>query len=145
MIRKVGTGELALLIPLGEEWFSSSGILGKFNGQRFRTVWTEFLGKDNSVIFGFETDTGIHGVIGGIFYPDINTGEQTANEFFWYVSPSYRGAGIKLLKKFENWAKEHNCKKIRMTHLLEGKMDALEDLYRKRGYRAVEMTYEKGV
>ncbi len=144
MIRELEKTELDKLCDGAKEWFSSSQILGRFNIEQFKKTWENILDKQIGVIIAaFENDI-VQGAIGGIFHPDINTGENTSSEFFWYVKKDSRGSGVRLLKAFEEWSKKQNCKKIRMTQLLEGS-DGVEKVYRRFNYYPVEVTFVKEI
>ena len=78
-------------------------------------------------------------------FPDPNTGEMLATEFFWFVNPESRGSGLKLLKVFEKWAKEKGCKKVIMVHLSDSMPEKIRNIYLRFGYKVAETHYIKEV
>ena len=80
------------------------------------------------------------GMIGGIIYPHYFNDEVIAQELFWWVSPLHRGSGIKLLNAFEEWAEKRGADKVMMISL---EKNDVSRIYTKRGYSALEHTYEK--
>lgn len=96
-------------------------------------------------IFMLKDGMKVCGAIGGIKAEDLHCGEMVAVETFWFVSPDYRGQGLRLLELFEEWAKEEGCKKVAMIHLEDSMPDALKRLYGRRGYRLIESHYVREV
>ena len=105
--------------------------------------WQMFLDKGIGVVIVSETEGTITGAIGGFIHPDINSGEKTLSEAFWYVDPASRGHGLRLLAAFEESAQKLACKRILMIHLLTINAGPLERIYSRRGYTAIETHYVK--
>jgi len=144
MIRKLEIEELHKITSLAEEFFSISGITGNFDIPFFIKNWEFFLSSGMGSIFVLDGDEGIIGGIGCIKVPDIITGKPVASEMFWYVKDGRRGDGLKLFDEFEKWADDQGCSIKRMVHLSNVMPDELKRLYSRRGYREVEIAYEKG-
>ena len=137
--------DIELLYPIAANFYSSSKFLNGFMPVVFKQSWTTFLSSGLGVLFLLKNDNGIHGMLGGMKYPDPNSGELIATEFFWFVNPEKRGQGLKLLKAFESWAKEQECKKIIMVHLADLMPDRIKQIYEKSGYEMLETHYVKEV
>jgi GNAT superfamily N-acetyltransferase len=105
--------------------------------------WENFIDSGFGVIFTIANDDSIVGMLGGVAYPDINSGKKMATEFFWYVTPSARGKGLKLFDSFEKWAINKGCSDIIMVHLQDVMPDKLRKLYKRKGYKAIETHYMK--
>jgi GNAT superfamily N-acetyltransferase len=62
-----------------------------------------------------------------------------------------RGRGLELLAAFESWARENNCNRIIMVHLLDSGPEKknmsriLSRLYARLGFTAVETHYVKEI
>lgn len=96
-------------------------------------------------ILMLENEGNPRGMLGFLQYPDINDGETVITETFWYVLPQHRGDGLKLLRKFEDVAKERGAKRVIMGHLKALMPEALSHLYTRLGYKELETTYIKDV
>lgn len=144
-IRKLDIDEIERLGELAEKFYASSEFLQGFSLEVFRESWTSFLSSGLGVIFVLEADGKLMGAIGGLKYPDPNSGEWTATEFFWFVDEACRGKGLLLLKRFEEWARGQGCKKILMVHLLDLMPEKVKRVYERYGYKAIEVHYAKEV
>lgn len=109
------------------------------------TMYTGFIGSGEGVMFYMEKDGEITGGIGGICAPDLHHPRVIAVETFWFVLPEHRGGGIKLLERFELWAKDKKCDLVALIHLSDSYPDILEKIYLRRGYSLVEKHYLKEV
>ncbi len=146
MIRALSTfGDLDLCGPLGEMFFRQCNLPGQFNVGQFKKVWASVISSGMGMIFGMFAGDELVGAIGGVKYPDPNDGALVATEMFWFVAPSHRGGGLRLLEMFEDWAKSGGCQRIIMVHLVNGFGDTLAELYKRRGYNATEVHYVREV
>lgn len=145
MIRKLNIDELDKVLPIAEQFYNSTEFLSNFNIEIFKKNWIQFIESGLGVIFVLEDENNIIGVLGGFKYPDVNSGELIATEFFWFVDADKRGNGIRLLKEFEKWAKEEDCKKIIMVYLCDLMPEKLDRVYKRLGYRRTEINYTKEV
>ena len=124
-------------------FYASSKHLKEFDIERFSRTWRTLIESDIGVIYAvFDGDNPV-GAIGGIRYPDPNSGHMIAAEFFWFVSPEHRGTGMELYHLFERWAQESGCKYIQMVHLTDSMETRLPVIYKRLGYEAVETRYQK--
>jgi GNAT superfamily N-acetyltransferase len=142
MIRPLLISELDMVHKMAREWYASSEVLKNYRPDVFRKTWTHLLMAGTGIIMGLFHGDVFCGAIGGIIHPDINNGDPTATEFFWYMGKEYRGEGMSLLNAFESWAREYRCKTIKMTRLMEGP-EVLDRIYRKKKYYPIEMIYQK--
>jgi GNAT superfamily N-acetyltransferase len=72
-------------------------------------------------------------------------GEPVAMKTSWYVAPKYRGKGMSLVHAFEKLAKELGCKKVVMSHLPGKQAERIERIYKRRGYKPIDIQYVKEV
>lgn len=81
------------------------------------------------------------GVIAFIVMPHWFSGETTATEMIWYVEPEHRpgGIGMRLLWEAEKQALDLGAASMGMTAPTE----AVGDVYKRFGYRKVEVAYQK--
>lgn len=145
MIAPVDSKELYLLLDLAEEFYASSKFLKGFDKDSFITNWARFIDLGVGAIFGYVNTNGeVVGAIGGIASPGVHGKALVANELFWFVSKKHSGvAGIRLIEKFESWAKEVGCEQIIMVSLSDLTPGKLKKIYERRGYTAMETHYIK--
>ncbi len=143
MIREATFDDLARLIPLAQEFADTTGTDLGIDAEHFMDSWKQLLASQMAVIFLHEQDGELRGAIGGVAYPDINSGWLQATEFFWFVPVSCRGGGLKLYQEFEKWARQMGCVQIRMVHLMDVEPLKTAKVYMRLGFRAIEMAYAK--
>ena len=114
--------------------FNSDVAIGNVKKLIRTNIGVLFLAYDNSKLIG---------MICGIKYPDFLTGLLTATELFWFVDKKKRGIGLRLLIKFESWARKENCKNIIMMHLSDSMPETVKTIYEKKGYKHLESHYIK--
>jgi GNAT superfamily N-acetyltransferase len=141
MIREATLKDLPAIDMLARQ-FSEASRFVEYRQEPFLLTWANILVSGDGVIFLLDEGAG---TLGAMKYPDPNTGELVAVEFFWFVDPAKRGKGIALLKRFEEWAKENKCHKVIMAHLIDSMPEKLGRFYSKCGYRAVEVHYIKEI
>ena len=144
-IAKAMVGDLPKLEKMGHEFYEEGNIPTKFVPEVFIRNWTKFLENELGVIYTLHSEGNVVGAIGGVRFNDVNSDELIATEFFWFVKQGYRGYGMQLLQKFEDWAKEHGVTKIIMVHLHDLMPDKLRRIYKRYGYKEVETHYIKEV
>lgn len=98
-----------------------------------------FVSEKNGEITG-----GIAGVMGSIWFASQI---KVATELGWWVNEKNRGeiASIKLLRAFENWAKENGASHIVMSDLVIRDDTPAGHLFEKLGYVLTERAHIKGV
>ena len=143
MIRTATIDDLVTLADLAAQFYASSKFLNDFNLECFETTWTQLLSSGMGAVFVLDGVDGPIGALGGVAYPDINSGRLTATEFFWFVDPAFRGKGLSLYKAFEDWARSKRCSEIRMVHLADSMPSQLERLYERLGFDMAEVHYRK--
>ncbi|HEV8500430.1 MAG TPA: GNAT family N-acetyltransferase [Casimicrobiaceae bacterium] len=126
-------------------FYASSRFLDHFSLAKFREIWTQFLELDAGVIFAADSDGEIVGVIGGLVHPEIYGNGIVAEEFFWFVRPEFRGAGVRLYRRFEQWARSRGAGEIQMVHLFDSMPEKVAKFYLHSGFEPVEMRYRKAL
>lgn len=143
-IREASPDDLPKLVKLASQFYSVSTHLEDFSLDSFCENWSKLI-TGPGVIFLSTDGTEITGALGGVAYPDINSGTQQAVEFFWWVDPEYRGHGVRLYKAFEEWAKARGCSVLRMMALSDSKPEQLFKFYSRKGFKLVEFHYVKNL
>lgn len=99
---------------------------------------------DSDKVILFDEDG--KGMIWGILVPwFFNTKHMLAQEMAWYVKPEHRNGftAMRLLKAFEQWAKDKGAKIFVMGSLSELNGDRVGKFYEKNGMKPVESMYGK--
>lgn len=143
MIRPIQVEEIPKLHKLAAKFYGASRFLKRFNLASFSECWRRLLETGAGVIFVDENEGEIAGTLGGVAYPEINSGELVATEFFWFVDPDRRGGGLRLYRAFERWARAKGCRELRMAYLMDSMPEKLDTLYRRLGFEPVEVQYVK--
>lgn len=94
------------------------------------------------VVLVVEEEGYIVGAIAGVIGPMLFCKGLMIQEMVWYVRPLYRGSltGFKLIRRFEDAAKERGCTSIIMVGMAG---DAANDFYPRDGYRLLQNNYYK--
>ncbi len=136
--------DLPRMEACAQEFYASSKHLRKFRIEEFRKVWDTLLNACDAVIFIQEEDGEIIGTIGGLLHPNLySEKELIAEEFFWFVRTEARGAGVKLYRAFEQWARDNGAQWIQMMHMKDVMPEKVAHFYERIGYEPIETRYEK--
>lgn len=79
------------------------------------------------------------GLIAMWIYQHPMSTERIASELVWWIDPRHTGTGVKLLKRAEQWAKEHGAVAIEMIAPTE----RIGRFYEALEYEVVEVKYLK--
>jgi len=88
----------------------------------------------------------ITGVIMGVISPSIfDKNELLAQEIIWYVDKESRKsrAGLALIKEYVGICKELGASKIIMVYMNNLNGEVMDNLYRRKNYKPMEMQYIK--
>ena len=143
MIKELTVQDLPAYSQLGPLFYKEGGLPGEFKEDVFVAKWTTLIENGLGFMLGLEENGHPDGALGAIVYRDINNDDLTVSEAFWFTHPEKRGAGIRLLKAFEDKARSLSAKKIIMCHLLALQPEKLSELYQRRGYTPTEVHYLK--
>ncbi len=144
-IRQLTVEDLPKLAACAEHFYASSKFLEDFDLDHFCKFWECLFQAGVGVIFGLFRDERICGVIGGMAFPEPYNDRSVATEMFWWVDEdSRRGTGsMRLYCRFEKWAEEKGCAKIRMIHLADSMPDVMAGIYKRLGFEELERHYTK--
>lgn len=116
----------------------------------FNTDWDYLLANYEGMvenpefcIFLLEKGKNIVGVLLGYASTPLFSRDRISAELAWYVDPEYRNVkdGLALLKAFEDWSKEVNCRYCSMMDIHN--LRDMSPLYKRKGYKMTEKTYTK--
>lgn len=142
--RLISPAEVPLMAPAAKQFFEEFGLSGTFNKISFTVGWTSLVRHGGGfVIACFNESGGIDGAIGMAMNVDIATGDKICVEMFYYVTPSLRGHGLRLLGLAEEEAVRHRCKRIWMIHLENERAEGMKKIYERKGFALKEHLYMK--
>lgn len=81
------------------------------------------------------------GILLAIAEPSILGPFVQAHEIAWWVTPEHRGAGIRMLDGYEEWAIKHGAHLISVASL--SVLPGVEAVYERRGYQRLETHWVK--
>lgn len=117
------------------------GIDVPFDEVSCMATFTNLLANENAILL-----IAPGGMLGGLTYPHFfNQNRWIAQELFYWVDIEHRGNGTArlLLDAFETWAKVKGAHLISLIALDAQRPQAVGELYRRRGYQAMEHSYFK--
>ncbi len=142
-IKPICRFRLRALAPGAQEFYASSKFLRTFDIDKFVTFWKNMIESGMGVIIAAWDEGEPIGAIGAMAFPDPYSGEIVVQEFFWFVRPNHRGAGLRLYYALEKWAIEKGARVIRMVHLMDSMPEKLSRVYGRLGFEMVETLYSK--
>ena len=95
-----------------------------------------------------EIDEEVVGIAGALLYPMyFSPNTLVAQELWWWLTPKSRGsgAGAKMFKQIEDWAKDNGAAAVFMIALEDSRAKKMEHLYARAGFRPMERTFIKEV
>lgn len=149
-IRPATHDDIDALLAMGEKFFLFSRFaqFANFDRDTARASITALIGAEVGVclvaVIDGEVVGGIVGALAPLWFAPTCL---SATEFAWWVSEEHRGgtAGIKLLRAFEQWAKNKGAAMVSMSDLvIEGATPAGR-LFEKLGYTVIERSHVKKV
>lgn len=142
-IRQINAEEVSRLEHLGELYFDASGLKGSFNRAHFTFQLQQFMKVNFGAVYAAEVKDVFVGGLVAVFVPDLWTGSKSGAVMAWFTLPAYRGHGMKLLRKFEEDAKEKGCVRVFSGHLTSAPKEFMAELYKRCGYEEQETMYRK--
>lgn len=85
------------------------------------------------------------GVLFGVSFNSMTSGEPIFQEIIWYVNEPFRRYGIKLLKEAEKRLKLRNIKIIIMAVMENSKTEKLKAFYTRLGFRPMETHFVRNL
>lgn len=142
MIRPATLSDIPDIIRMGTEfmqtvepytiWTPQPAVLA----ETARTLIT----TPQQIILLAEMSGQVVGMLGAAIYRHPLSGEPTATEIMWWVSPAWRGGvGVRLFHAFEQWAGENGAVVVQMG----APSSTVERLYQRRGYTRMDVGYYK--
>jgi GNAT superfamily N-acetyltransferase len=144
-IRKATKEDVLDIVLLTKQFLREFKPPIKLDSNHFVTNLNNVIESPEYFFYVSEHESEVVGYLSGAKNYTMFSSQPMAIEIGWFMSPEYRGSkdGIKLLSKFEEWAKENECEVISMGDL--AKVQDLGSLYNRRGFELYERTYIKEI
>lgn len=137
-IRLASASDKPELFRMGRAFYEASGYadMGEWNPALLDGVFDNLIAAECLLIAD-------GGMIGWINFPVFMTGQQVAQELFWWADEDRRGTGVAvdLLKAAEARAKEQGSHAMMMLCLDDLNGNKVAGLYAKMNYRPRERTF----
>lgn len=145
MIRTATEEDLFDLTILCREFIKEVGPPLKFDKKKIETFLTNAILSDACLVLVMESEGEVTGGLVGVISEHPFLPMVMASELGWFVSKEKRGSieSIKLIKHFEQWARNVGAHSISMAD--ESKLNDLSNLYQRLGYTLMERTYTKEI
>jgi len=145
-IRQATEEDLFELLVLAYEFIKEAPEHMKpFDKSTMEERLTNLVASEEGVVLVLEIDGEIQGLLAAVCCAPWFTSKNFAVELGWYVRKAFRkGTGsIKLVKKYEEWAKSKGMTHAHMSDLTQ--LQGLGKLYERLGYSLIETSYIKEV
>lgn len=144
-IREATEDDIFDILVLAKEFSKEAPSTHTWNKEKTEAFLNSALLAPNMNIFVIDHDGEIEGAIVGLVAEMYMSHRVQATELAWFVSQEYRGkaSSIKLLKKYEEWAKAMGANQVGMGDIAA--IADLEKLYNRLGYKIAESVYLKEI
>ena len=147
MIRPLMRAELSKVHPLLKMFAEEVKLAGGYSPERFEELWAPMMELGFAEIFVAGDSSGVGGVLGATYVPDLFSAVQAAQSQFWFVDPQHRhgSASARLFSAFENEAKRRGAQKYFVGHKIGVHEEAMKEFFVRHGYRLGENIYWKNL
>lgn len=142
-IRPAVTEDVPRIVEMGLTFLRESSYRSIFleNAQQVATLAERLIGSENGDVLLIERGDSIVGMIGLLAFEHFISGQRAASEVVYWVDPSSRGCGVRLLRAAEAWAKAHGALMMQMISPSE----RVDTLYERLGYVPVERIFQRAL
>lgn len=148
ILRAATVEDLARLGTLACEFYAETKFARDvFSLDRFMALWKSLIESGMGVIFLLFSEDVPIGALGAVAHQEPYSDSVIAQEMFMFINKDHRcGSGmLRLLRSYEQWAKERGCSQVRIAHLQDLQPERLGALYERRGYEPVEVSYARQI
>lgn len=131
------------MTPLAHIFYEEAKLPGDVDSVIFEGSWANLIKLNLGVVIAKFSGDRLLGALGAVVWNDLCNGKLRSTEAFWFMHPSYRKHGVRLLFEYEKWCIQKGVHLIGMIHLAGRNADALAKLYQRRGYRKLETVWIK--
>ena len=147
MIREARASDIPRLTEMGAAFWNGSpwAVCGPFDAEKSAIGFANFIAADAVGLFVIDNN-GVCGAI-CVVISDLWTvsGGVLAQEAFWWVEPAGSKEALALWERGEAFAREKGAQALAMIRLDGMRDEALDRLYRRRGYQMKEHLYTRAL
>ena len=142
MIREATLEDVGAIVALGEALRAEQyGQSVTSNLAKMSELTLNLITAEHGLVLVDDREGTLVGILGAFVYDHPISGDRTAVEVFWYVAPAFRGAGVRLLRRLEAWAKAAGAVMLQMI----APTSEVGLLYERMGFTMLETTFQKGL
>jgi GNAT superfamily N-acetyltransferase len=140
-IREATEADLPAVVAMGRRFRNETGYaqLMPENVDKITSTSRLLITSSDGVVLVVDRGGVLIGMIGVLVYPHHFSDVRTAGELYFWVDPAYRGYGVRLLRRAEQWARAHGAV---MMQMIAPTPDVCL-LYERLGYTAIETAFQK--
>lgn len=149
-VREATEADLPVYLQLSADFHAASPMqrVCEFEPEGFEAFVLGAMQNPDICILLAELNGEIVGITGGIIYPlYFSPSHKVSQELWWWLTPAARGsgAGNKMFKHLQSWAKERGAKTMFMIALEDERAQKMEKVYCRAGFEPMERTFMKGL
>lgn len=149
-VRQATEADLPVYLQLSADFHAASPMhrVSEFEPRGFEEFVLGAMKNPDIAILLAELNGEVVGITGGIVYPlYFSPSHKVGQELWWWLTPAARGsgAGNKMFKHLQWWAKERGAKTMFMIALEDERADKMEKVYFRAGFKPMERTFMKGI
>lgn len=142
-IRYAKRDDVDRCVELIRESYDFAGFEFPFIENYARALFFRHISNEDAVCIVLELKGQIQGLLLAAYSPHPFGAGKVARETLWYISEAGRGGNaIKMLKKYEEWAKLHECDIVSMASLVS---NDVSKIYERLGYKPLEVHFIKAL
>lgn len=141
MIRPAVLADVPRLVEMGHAFINSSQYDGRLadNPAQMAAMAAHLIESDQGLLLVADRGGALVGMIGVLRFDHHLSAEPIAGEVFWWVEPAFRGCGVRLMKRAEQWAKAAGAVRMQMV----SPAPQVGQMYERLGYHPIEVAYER--
>lgn len=147
MIRQAYVTDKGAVLNLGWHMWKESPVYEKYgwSWNKAGQMFDRYCDKPDKLMLVYEKDAEIVGMLlastHGQFYTDI----KVASQQLFYIYPIHRGGStaVRLMKKFESFARYNDCQLLNFSQSVQGVDDRWDKFCQSLGYTHIGNTYFK--
>lgn len=142
-IRNMNEDDILDVMLLAREFSKEAPASHKWDKNKTLSFLQSTINLPNIEVFVCEKDNEIVGGLVGVISEMYMSYTKQATELAWFVSKEARGSSvaIRLVKHFEEWAKENGADYVTMSDITG--INTLSEMYTRMGYTVSETAYMK--
>lgn len=143
MIREAECADVDAIVQMATDFLGATryGTLLTHRPSAMRSFAERLIAmEDGGILIALDGADPI-GLLAMWIYLHPMSGDRIASELVWWVDPNRRGVGVKLLKRFEEWARVRQADILQMV----APSERVGAFFQAMHYEAVEVMYQRRV